>query len=121
MTHPSDIPAEIYEWAEIFCDANIETDDRELVARAFMAGQGAPKQPTAKPASGMTARQRDALSFVGRFIDEHSGMSPAVREVADELGLTLSRAHAILKQLERRGIVAMVPRCARSITIVARA
>lgn len=114
MTRPSDIPEEIYERADILCDQfrNIE-DDRELIARVLMeVGQGAH--------AGLTARQRDALAFVARFIDQQEGVSPTIREIADALQLTLSRAHSVTKQLERRGFIAMVPRCHRSISIVGR-
>lgn len=113
MTRPVDIPEDVYERAEIFCDANrhIE-DDRELVARAFMAaGQG-------KPAVGVTHGQAKVLHFVRQFQSENRSVSPSYDEIAEAIGRSKSNVHDSLHRMEDRGILRLAPR-ARSITIVA--
>lgn len=118
MNRPSDISPEVYEWAEIFTDEHIETDDRELVARAFMAGQASVTNPDRV---GLTDRQRKALDIIEERILVTGGTPPTYRELALRLGCVSSRAHSVVKQLQHRGLITMVPRCPRSITIVGRA
>lgn len=114
MTRPSDIPEHVWEWADIFIDEHraIE-DDRELVARAYMLATQAPA-----PVAGMTERQHQAFDLLKASIGNGAGIPPTMREIADGLGITLSRAHAVVKQLQHRGLITMVPRCPRSIAIV---
>lgn len=115
MTHPSDIPEDIYERADILCDQfrHIE-DDRELIARVLMeVGRVA--------ASGLTKKQATVLSFTKAFIDAR-GFSPNYVEIAEGAGLSnKSRVCAIIDQLEERGFVRRLPHRARSITVVGRA
>lgn len=117
MTRPPDIAPEIYEWAEIFCDENIHTDDRELVARAFMAGQAA-----ALPAvAGLTAQQRDALEFIKGYIAE-KGISPSTEDIRDHFGLaSKSTAHRLVEELVFRGAISRLRYKARSLSVVGRA
>ncbi|HEV7345498.1 MAG TPA: hypothetical protein VGN60_07680 [Devosia sp.] len=108
------IPADIAERADILCDQfrHIE-DDREFVARILMElGQGVH--------AGLTKRQQAAFDLLKSQITA-DGVSPTIREIATGLGITLSRAHSVMKQLEHRGLITMVPRCPRSIAIVGRA
>lgn len=117
MNCPDDIPPNIYEWAEIFTDEHIHTDDRELVARAFMAGQAS------VIGTGLTQPQSKVLAFVASFTGEH-GYSPTYREIAQGIGLsakTRGRVHAIVGQLEERGFVRRLRQHARSISIIGRA
>lgn len=116
MTRPSDIPEAVYEWAEIFCDEHIHTDDRELVARAFMAGQGAPA-PSPR-AGGLTAHQRDAFSFIEGYIAE-TGTSPSIEDIREHFGLaSKSPAHRVVAELVVRGVITRMPFKARSISII---
>lgn len=117
MRRPNDIPEAIYEWAEIFCDENIHTDDRELVARAFMAGQAA-----ALPAvAGLTAHQRNALEFIKDYIAEN-GISPSTDDIREHFGLaSKSAAHRVVDELVFRGAISRLPHKARSLSIVGRA
>ncbi|UJW87918.1 helix-turn-helix domain-containing protein [Devosia sp. SL43] len=118
MARPDDISPAVYEWAEIFTDEHIHTDDRELVARAFIAGQQSVTNPDRV---GLTDRQRKAFDILQTHIELTGGTPPSFRELAQRLGCTTSRAHSVCKQLEHRGLITMVPRCPRSIAIVGRA
>lgn len=110
-----EIPAEIYERAEILMDQfrHIE-DDRELIARVLMeVGQG--------DVAGLTQQQAAVLSFTKAFIAER-GFSPKYDEIAKGAGLRAkSRVCAIIDQLQDRGFVRRLPNRARSISIVGRA
>lgn len=118
MTVPSDIPADIYQWAADFWDANLETEQVEMVARAYMAGQGAGPQ---LKRGGLTAHQRDALGFISGYIAENS-CSPSMEDIRKHFGLTSkSAAHRVVSELVKRGAIATLPRKSRSITIVGRA
>lgn len=117
MTRPNDIPKAIYEWAEIFCDENIYTDDRELVARAFMAGQAAPSPVVA----GLTPIQAQVLEFV-KERQEADGFAPSYAEIAEAAGMSSkSQAHRAIHQLIERGAVTMLPGRGRTVAAVGRA
>ena len=110
MTRPSDISDDVWERAELLTDQfrHVE-DDREFVARILMeVGKGA--------LAGMTKRQHQTFDFIKGCVD--AGEPPTMREIAESLSITLSRAHASVKQLEHRGLITTVPRCPRSIAIV---
>jgi hypothetical protein len=74
----------------------------------------------APTAVGMTQRQHQAFDLLKASIGNGEGIPPTMREIADGMGITLSRAHAVVKQLQHRGLITMVPRCPRSIAIVGR-
>lgn len=117
-----EIPAEIYERAEILMDQfrHIE-DDRELIARVLMeVGQGAHAEPTR---FGLTAQQIAALAFLeGQCAGRgRNTPSPSLRELAGHLEVSLSHAHSIVRALQERGFVRSLPGRARSISIVGRA
>ena len=117
MTIPSDIPADIYQWAADFWDANLETEQVEMVARAYMAGQGAGATPRSCR-MGLTAPQGEALNFIASFVRRH-GWSPSYSEIAAGLGLRGRGAvHALVHHLQDRGAIRIAPGRARSITIV---
>lgn len=112
MTRPSDIPSEVWERADILRDQfqKIE-DDTEFVARIIMeVGKGTQV--------GMTERQRKAFEFVSAHIAQADGVPPTMREIASALGVAVSRAHSVMKQLEHRGLITSVPRRPRSMAIV---
>lgn len=120
MSRPSDITESAYEWADIFVDEHrhIE-DDRELVARAYMLATQAPAP--APKRGGLTAHQRDALGFIEAYIAD-SGASPSIEDVRQHFGLaSKSAAHRVVGELVERGAITILPRKARSITIVGRA
>lgn len=50
----------------------------------------------------LTRRQREALNAIEAFIDEH-GVGPSISELGQLLGIAVSPAHRLMKQLERRG------------------
>lgn len=114
MTRPSDIPEDVYERAEIFCDEHrhIE-DDRELVARALMAGQGAAPAP-----KGMTLKQSKAFAFIAEYQAANDGASPSFREIGAAIGGSRGNAHDLIRGMEARGVICRAPRRARSISIV---
>lgn len=117
MTRPNDIPEAIYEWAEIFCDEHIHTDDRELVARAFMAGQGV--LPTQR--FGITEQQREVFEYVVAYAEENSAVPPSIREIAEHFGCSVSKAHGVVTALVERGFLKRLTGRARSIALVERA
>ena len=111
---PNDIPAEIYERAEILMDQfrHIE-DDRELIARVLMEVGKTP----AGAHLGLTARQSDVLAFIDGYVAER-GYSPTYRNIADGCGLaSKGRAHELVRQLKDRGAVAGLPGRVRSLVV----
>lgn len=119
MTTP-DIPTEISADAKSVADwfiwnhaGHISVINETLIndlAQVLTEFRGAPTT------AGLTGRQRQAFDFIKTSIA--AGEPPTMREIADGLGITLSRAHAVVKQLQHRGLITMVPRCPRSIAIV---
>ncbi|MER8827202.1 hypothetical protein NKH73_14030 [Mesorhizobium sp. M0938] len=66
----------------------------------------------------LTPRQSDALSFI-RLHQAEKGVSPTYDEIASGLGLaSKSRAHDLVKGLERRGAVRTQPGMFRTIEII---
>lgn len=67
---------------------------------------------------GLTARQRDALQFIARFIDVN-GYSPNFREIAFGLGLKSNASiYRLTTALEERGFIARRYARRRSITLL---
>lgn len=118
MTLPSDIPAAIYEWAELFCDAHRDVeDDRMLVALAVIEG-GRVLHEVKPDTFGLNKRQSDALAFIEGFIDEN-GYTPTFAEISVGLGLqSRSGAHRLVQQLIDRGAVRRLPGRTQSLVIV---
>lgn len=116
MNRLSDIPEDILQWAADFWDAHLETEQVEMVARAYMAGQAAPLPP----ATGLTHEQAKVLTFVRDFQAQHDGVSPTYDEIGAGTGRSKSNVHYLLRRLAERGVVRFATR-ARSITIVGRA
>ena len=124
MTTP-DIPTEISADAKSVADwfiwnhtGHISVINEALIndlAQVLTEFRGAPT------AVGMTERQHQAYDLIKAAIGNGEGVPPTMREIADGMGITLSRAHAVVKQLQHRGLITMVPRCPRSIAIVERA
>lgn len=114
MTQPSNIPADIYEQADILCDQfrSID-DDREFVARILMeVGQG--------EAPGLTLRQAECLDAIKAYQDAH-GVAPTVRGLMAELGIaSTSGVMRLLDALEERGCIKRLQGRARAITIINR-
>ncbi len=64
----------------------------------------------------LSARQREVLSWIERFIQEHE-MPPTVREIGDAFGIKSSSVFDLLKTLERKGYVKRGNLGARSLTV----
>lgn len=113
MTQPSNIPPHVLQWAADFWDSHLETDQVEMVALAFMAGQGA-----GHPAPvGLTECQSAALTFINEF-QASKGFAPSYREIAKGCGVSsLSGVHRLVHGLISRGALTMMPAGARSIAI----
>jgi len=118
VTRPIDITPEAYEWADIFCDANIGTPDIDMVARAYMAGQAS---RSAVQRFGVTGHQLAVLGFTEGYIDQHRGIPPTVREIANHFGFSISKTHGVIDALVDRGCITRLPGRARSLAIVGRA
>ncbi|WP_375597599.1 LexA family protein [Devosia sp. Naph2] len=114
MNKPDHISDEAYEWAEIFMDAHrgVE-DDRELLALAFMELQ----QKTQPTAVGLTKKQTETLRFIKQYRSIH-GLSPTYREIAARFDIHVSGVHDLVKDLQERGYITMMPHRARSIALV---
>jgi len=117
MTIPANIPPEIYQWAADHWDAHLETEQVEMVALAFMAGQQAGPKPTASR-FGLTAPQLSALSFIEAQCANERDPAPSLREMARGLGISLSHAQALVTALVDRGFVTRIPGRARSIALI---
>ncbi|WP_193336189.1 LexA family protein [Devosia beringensis] len=111
------IPAEILNWAADFWDDHLDTDQVDMIALAFMAGQAA---ATAIP-GGLTSAQAEALAFIRTYQAEHLGASPTYSQIAVAVGRSKTRAFDLVKGMKARGVVADHPNRPRSITITARA
>lgn len=58
--------------------------------------------PTPRSATrGLTKRQQQVLEWIGQFQSDH-GYPPSVREIAEALTISTSRAHGLLKALEQK-------------------
>ena len=67
---------------------------------------------------GLTHKQRDCLSFIQNYLDEH-GSSPSFDNIKDALGLTSkSGVHRLLTALEERGRIRRLHDRARSIEVI---
>ena len=120
MTLPSDITENIADRAAILMDElrHVE-DDLEFTARVIMAVEGRKKPAPDK--YGLSPRQATVLSFLKeRTVEvEYLGsVSPTIREMSEGLGMTASRVHASICQLEERGFVKRLPHRARSLVVV---
>lgn len=72
-------------------------------------------------AYSLTPQMSAALSFVRSYIAEH-GFAPSYDEIAAALALASKCSVArLVDQMEARGVVRRIPRCARSLTPVAAA
>lgn len=113
MKKPQDIPASVWEFADIAMDElRAVADDREFVARAVMAWDA-----QKAIASGLTRKQSDALQFIKAFIAEH-GHSPTYREIAAHMGTGLNPTYQIIHHLQARGAISQRHRQARSIVVL---
>ena len=115
MKRPVDIPAPVWEHAELLMDAlrHVE-DDRELIARVLMADRQ--RRGTR---AGLTPKQNKTLNFIGAYIDQH-GYSPTFAEIAESIGVaSRGRAHLIVGSLIERGALATLPGKTRALQIVA--
>ncbi len=67
----------------------------------------------------MTPRQRDALAFIGRYQEQHGGVSPTCKEIGKGLDLSsTSGVHRLLTELEERGLIRRLPKHSRAIEIL---
>ena len=68
---------------------------------------------------GVTRRQNAVLEFVTKYCAEH-GYSPSYQEIADAVGIaSKSGVKRLVDGLVMRGRLEMLPRRARSMTVVA--
>lgn len=110
---PKDIPASVWEFAEIAMDEQRdEPDDRAMVARCIMSWEA-----RKTPVSGLTQKQSDALQFIKGYIAEH-GASPTYREIASHMGTALNPTYQIIHHLQARGAISQRHRQARSIVVL---
>lgn len=58
----------------------------------------------------------DAFAYISDHIRTR-GYAPSVREVADRCGCTRNAAGKLLRRLEQRGLITVVPRVARGIVV----
>lgn len=115
MNRPEDIPAEIWEQADILKDELREyKDDLEYTARLIMWLKQ-PEQP------GMTHEQAKCLTFVRGYQAQNNGVSPSYAEIAEAVGRTKSNVHDLLHRMADRGVIRLAAARARSITILVRA
>lgn len=67
---------------------------------------------------GVTRRQNAVLAFVTKYCEEH-GHSPSYQEIADAVGIaSKSGVKRLVDGLVARGRLEMLPRRARSMTVV---
>ena len=64
----------------------------------------------------ITERQRETYQFILNYILQH-GFSPSVREVAQGIYVSKPIARRHIEALIKHGLISVVPRTARSITI----
>lgn len=70
--------------------------------------------------NGTTPQMQKALDFIAGYI-ALKGYSPSYRDIADGLGLkSTNGAHRLVDSLRERGLVSILPRKSRSISIVER-
>ena len=85
------------------------------VARAIMADRA-----RRIDISGLTTRQGECLRFIASHQEQHGGVTPSYREVADFLGLaSVSGVVRLIDGLEDRGRIKRLPNRSRAITIIA--
>jgi repressor LexA len=65
-----------------------------------------------------THRQRQAETFIERYIQDNGGVPPSVRELAAGLGVSASAAHGLVLRLSERGRVRFMPGRPRSIEVI---
>jgi len=62
-------------------------------------------------------KREQAIRFIGRFWGR-KGYGPSIRDVADELRMSVGGTQDLLAKLERDGVVVHAPRIARSLRLV---
>lgn len=70
-------------------------------------------RPVLPPLSG---KQQEVLVWLIGY-SETNGYFPVVREIAAHFSVTVSRAQAVMAQLEKRGYVAKTAECSRNIQL----
>ncbi len=65
----------------------------------------------------LTARQKETLEFISRFIEEH-GYPPTIREISAYFGVSVKAAHDHVKALERKERLRCNLRQSRAIEII---
>lgn len=89
----------------------IVRDDPALAAEIARQLNGRPL------GGGLTARQRELLSFIRKYLGEH-GIVPSFDEMKDALGLaSKSGIHRMIEALVERGYIERMPGRARAITL----
>lgn len=66
----------------------------------------------------LSKRMSDLVVAVGR-LSERRGYPPSLEELAVELGVHTSRAHALVRAAEARGAIVRTPRIPRSLRVAA--
>jgi len=64
----------------------------------------------------LTAKQKEVLEFL-RIYSENNGVTPTMKEVSENFGVTISTIQNHFKSLEYKGYIQKVPNLARSIKI----
>lgn len=80
--------------------------------------RGKSQRTKATELGGLTARQRDLLLFVQKYIGQH-GFAPSFEEMKAAMGVTSKQGiHRLLTCLEERGYIKRISARARAITLV---
>jgi repressor LexA len=65
----------------------------------------------------LTARQKEVLSFIDHFKQEH-GYSPTIREIADHFEISVKGAHDHVNALKKKGSLRLQNRRSRTMEVV---
>lgn len=65
----------------------------------------------------LTARQKEILSFVKKYISGHS-YPPTIREIAEHFEISIKGAHDHITALKKKGSIKQTGKCSRTIELV---
>lgn len=83
-----------------------------------IARQIVSRQRKEKARYGLTARQRDVLTFIEVYADAHNGITPTYDEIVDATALaSKGRAYRLVEALEQRGYIVRLFNRPRSIRL----
>lgn len=68
----------------------------------------------------LTTWQADALKLYRKLTEQQQGVTPTVRYFAEQLGVCRTSAHALIKQLQTKGHLALPPITQRRMRITSK-